>query len=91
MPCYLIPATSAVFIVTGPSKVLVSCFVVIVVTHDKVAGVLDVTEGVRRLSNNNNSYTKGSSYNSRSEILPTAPFKQMEKHIHKNKRNFVEG
>lgn len=40
MPCYLIPATSAVFIVTGPSKVLVSCFVVIAVMHDKV---LDVT------------------------------------------------
>lgn len=42
--------------------------------HNKVAGVLDVTEGVRHLSrNSNNSNSKGSSYNKRSEILPIGP------------------
>lgn len=74
MPSYLVPARSAVFTVTGPSKVLLPCFVVIVVMHNKVAGVLDVTEGVRHLSSNsNNSNSKGSSYNKRSEILPIGP------------------
>lgn len=55
--------------VTVPSQVLGSCFVVIVGMHNKVAGILDVTEGVRILSNNNKN-SKARSYNNTSEFLP---------------------
>lgn len=59
--------------VTVPSQVLGSCFVVIVEMHNKVAGILDVTEGVRILSNNNNNNSKASTYNNTNEFLPMAP------------------